>query len=95
MAAQDIPPTQRRMTRLHDDAFTALFSESASRVLIAVTRDRADIAVERAVKAGIPVAVLGSTTPDGVVHVAGEQISMDALAAAWQSTLPERFANQV
>mgnify|MGYP002719355783 CR=1 FL=1 len=80
---------------VHDDAFTALFSESASRVLIAVTRDRADIAVERAVKAGIPVAVLGSTTPDGVVHVAGEQISMDALAAAWQATLPERFANQV
>ena len=80
---------------VHDDAFTALFSESASRVLIAVTRDRADIAVERAVKAGIPVAVLGSTTPDGVVHVAGEQISMDALVAAWQATLPERFANQV
>ena len=80
---------------VHDDAFTALFSESASRVLIAVTRDRADIAVERAIKAGIPVAVLGSTTPDGVVHVAGEQISMDALAAAWQATLPERFANQV
>ena len=80
---------------VHDDAFTALFSESASRVLIAVTRDRADIAVERAIKAGIPVAVLGSTTPDGVVHVAGEQISMDALATAWQATLPERFANQV
>lgn len=92
---------QLDLSAVHDDAFSALFSESASRVLIAVTRDRADSAVERAVSAGIPVAVLGSTTHDGVLHLAGtsrqlgEQISMDALTAAWEATLPERFANQV
>lgn len=92
---------QLDLSAVHDDAFSALFSESASRVLIAVTRDRADSAVERAASAGIPVVVLGSTTHDGVLHLAGtsgqpgEQISMDALAAAWEATLPERFANQV
>ena len=77
---------------VHADAFTALFSESASRVLVAVTSDRAEAAVERATSAGIPVAVLGETTNDGVLRVAGEEVQMLELAGAWAATMPSHFA---
>ena len=77
---------------VHEDAFTALFSESASRVLVAVTSDRAEAAVEQATAAGIPVAVLGETTDDGVLSVAGEEIQMLELAGAWAATMPSHFA---
>lgn len=77
---------------VHEDAFTALFSESASRVLVAVSRDRAEAAVERATAAGIPVAVLGDTTGDGVLRVASEEISVQELADAWAATMPSHFA---
>ena len=46
---------------VHEDAFTALFSESASRVLIAVSRDRVDAALERAAAVGVPAVVVGET----------------------------------
>lgn len=77
---------------VHEDAFTALFSESASRVLVAVTSDRAEAAVEQATAAGIPVAVLGETTDDGVLRVTGEEIQMLELAGAWAATMPSHFA---
>ena len=77
---------------VYEDAFTALFSESASRVLVAVSRDRAEAAVERATAAGIPVAALGDTTGDGVLRVAGEEISVQELADAWAATMPSHFA---
>ena len=77
---------------VYEDAFTALFSESASRVLVAVSRDRAEAAVERATAAGIPVAVLGDTAQDGVLRVAGEDISLQELADAWAATMPSHFA---
>ncbi|MBA4504036.1 phosphoribosylformylglycinamidine synthase subunit PurL [Corynebacterium sanguinis] len=79
------------VTGVHDDAFTALFSESASRVLVAVTADRLDIAVQRATEAGIPVAVLGSTNETGEITVAGETVSIAQLAEAWSATLPGLF----
>lgn len=82
---------QLDLSPVHEDLFTALYSESASRVLIAVSRDRADIAVERAVSAGIPVAVVGSTLNDGTLHLGDVSISMDDLAQAWASTLPSHF----
>ena len=80
------------LTVVHEDAFTALFSESASRVLVAVTSDRAEAAVEQATAAGIPVAVLGETTDDGVLRVIGEEIQMLELAGAWAATMPSHFA---
>ncbi|MEH0147206.1 phosphoribosylformylglycinamidine synthase subunit PurL [Corynebacterium sp. Q4381] len=78
---------------VHEDAFTAMFSESASRVLVAVTRDRADAAVARATSAGIPVAVLGSTTEDGVIRFSGEEIAVAELAGAWAATMPGHFGH--
>ena len=77
---------------VHADAFTALFSESASRVLVAVTSDRAEAAVERATSAGIPVAVLGETVNDGVLRVAGQEVQVAELAGAWAATMPSHFA---
>ena len=83
---------QLHLNGVHEDAFTALFSESASRVLVAVTSDRAEAAVEQATAAGIPVAVLGETTNDGVLRVAGQEIAMLELAGAWAATMPSHFA---
>jgi len=83
---------QLHLDGVHEDAFTALFSESASRVLVAVTSDRAEAAVEQATAAGIPVAVLGETTNDGVLRVAGQEIAMLELAGAWAATMPSHFA---
>ena len=53
---------------VHEDAFTALFAESASRVLVAVTTDRADALVERAGAAGVPAALIGRTNADGILR---------------------------
>ena len=83
---------QLHLDGVHEDAFTALFSESASRVLVAVTSDRAEAAVEQAAAAGIPVAVLGETTDDGVLRVAGQEIPVLELAGAWAATMPSHFA---
>ena len=48
--------------------------------------------MERATSAGIPVAVLGETTNDGVLRVAGEEVQMLELAGAWAATMPSHFA---
>ncbi|MEX3504538.1 phosphoribosylformylglycinamidine synthase subunit PurL [Corynebacterium sp. LK2510] len=76
---------------VHEDAFTALFSESASRVLVAATADRVDGVIARANELGIPAAVIGSTTSTGDITVAGETVSMADLERAWASTMPEQF----
>ena len=80
------------LAAVHEDAFTALFSESASRVLVAVTADRADALVERAGAAGVSAAVIGSTRADGELHFGGEQLSIAQLRDAWADTLPSHFA---
>ena len=80
------------LTVVHADPFTALFSESASRVLVAVTRDRVDAAVERAASAGIPVAVIGSTTEGPEISFAGQTVALDELEAAWAEAMPSQFS---
>ncbi|MDK8306569.1 phosphoribosylformylglycinamidine synthase subunit PurL [Corynebacterium imitans] len=80
------------LAAVHEDAFTALFSESASRVLVAVTTDRADALVERAGAAGVPAALIGRTNADGVLRFGGEQLEIAQLRDAWASTLPSHFA---
>ncbi|QPK82962.1 phosphoribosylformylglycinamidine synthase subunit PurL [Corynebacterium qintianiae] len=79
------------LTGVHEDAFTAMFSESASRVLVAVSQDRADTAVQRATEAGVPVTVLGTTNSTGDITVAGETVTVAELAEAWHATLPQLF----
>ena len=87
------------LSAVHEDAFTALFSESASRVLVACSPDRVDRAVAEAVELGIPAAVIGSTNLSGEVTfaegtpAAGHSVGMEALRTAWAGTLPGLFAH--
>ncbi|WKD58110.1 Phosphoribosylformylglycinamidine synthase 2 [Corynebacterium capitovis DSM 44611] len=81
------------LTAVHEDAFTALFSESASRVLVAVTADRLDGVIERAAELDIPVAALGSTNDSGLITLGGESVSLADLTQAWEATLPGLFGH--
>ena len=80
---------------VHEDAFTALFSESASRVLIAVSRDRVDAALERAAAVGVPAVVVGETSASGKLSFGDQEIAVDELAQAWAATLPQHFGHSV
>ncbi|GAA4788911.1 phosphoribosylformylglycinamidine synthase subunit PurL [Corynebacterium canis] len=77
---------------VHADAFVALFSESASRVIVA-TQDGAALEA-RAAELGIPVAKLGTTNADRTLRVAGQfEIGIDELRTAWEATLPKLFGH--
>ena len=80
---------------VHEDAFTALFSESASRVLIAVSRDRVDAALERAAAVGVPAVVVGETSASGKLSFGNQEVAVDELAQAWAATLPQHFGHSV
>ncbi|GAB3945588.1 phosphoribosylformylglycinamidine synthase subunit PurL [Corynebacterium tapiri] len=83
-------------TGIHEDEFVALLSESASRVVVATTKDHADSLVQRAQDAGVPVAVLGSTNDSGVFSVNDTtQVAMAELEQAWAATLPDLFSHAV
>lgn len=77
-----------------EDAFTALFSESASRAVVA-TQDGAAV-VQRAQDLGIPVVKIGVTTDDGQLRVQGQfAVPVAELAQAWTQTLPQLFSHAV
>ena len=80
---------------VHEDAFTALFSESTSRVLIAVSRDRVDAALERAAAVGVPAVVVGETSASGKLSFGNQEVAVDELAQAWAATLPQHFGHSV
>ena len=80
---------------VHEDAFTALFSESASRVLVAVSRDRVDAALERASAVGVPAVVVGETSASGKLSFGNQEVAVDELAEAWAATLPQHFGHSV
>lgn len=77
-----------------EDVFTALFSESASRAVVA-TQDGAAV-VQRAQDLGIPVVKIGVTTDDGQLRVQGQfAVPVAELAQAWTQTLPQLFSHAV
>ena len=79
---------------VHDDVFTALFSESASRVVVAATDGAA--VVRRAQELGIPVVKIGKTIDDPVVRVEGQfEVPVAELTRAWTETLPRLFSHAV
>ncbi|WP_342318373.1 phosphoribosylformylglycinamidine synthase subunit PurL [Corynebacterium mayonis] len=84
---------QLDVDQVHSDAFTAMFSESASRVLIAATSNLVDGIIERAVGLGIPAVVIGKTNGSGEMKVGGETIALAELVNAWSATLPEHFGH--
>ena len=79
---------------VHDDVFTALFSESASRVVVAATDGAA--VVRRAQELGIPVVKIGETIDEPVVRVEGKfEVPVAELTRAWTETLPRLFSHAV
>jgi phosphoribosylformylglycinamidine synthase II len=66
----------------------AWFSESASRVVLAVAPDRVAIVVERARAAGVPVTELGDAGGDRLVAEDAFDIPVAAAAAAWRDAIP-------
>lgn len=79
---------------VYDDVFTALFSESASRVVVAATDGAA--VVRRAQELGIPVVKIGETIDEPVVRVEGQfEVPVAELTQAWTETLPRLFSHAV
>ena len=79
---------------VYDDVFTALFSESASRVVVAATDGAA--VVRRAQELGIPVVKIGETIDEPVVCVEGQfEVPVAELTRAWTETLPRLFSHAV
>ena len=79
---------------VYDDVFTALFSESASRVVVAATDGAA--VVRRAQELGIPVVQIGETIDEPVVRVEGQfEVPVAELTRAWTETLPRLFSHAV
>ena len=83
------------LTAVHEDEFVAAFSESASRVLVATTADRADQVLAHAGELGIPAAIVGETTETGALTLGGESVAISQLVAAWSATLPDLFDHAV
>ena len=83
------------LTAVHEDEFVAAFSESASRVLVATTADRADQVLARAGELGIPATIVGETTETGALTLGGESVAISQLVAAWSATLPDLFDHAV
>ena len=83
------------LTAVHEEEFVAAFSESASRVLVATTADRADRVLARAGELGIPAAIVGETTETGALTLGGESVAISQLVSAWSATLPDLFDHAV
>ncbi|MDO5099405.1 MAG: phosphoribosylformylglycinamidine synthase subunit PurL [Corynebacterium sp.] len=85
------------LSEVHADFFTALFSESASRVVVATTDGAAVVA--RAAELGIPCVKIGTTCGCGEFKVShGDTaiaVPLAELSDAWSSTLPDLFGHAV
>lgn len=87
------------LSPVHDELFVAMFSESASRAVIATTPEHAKAVEVRAAECGVPIAKIAHTTKGrGLKIVAGDvgfEASMDELEATWKGTLPGIFGHAV
>lgn len=80
------------LAEVADDAFTALFSESASRVVVAMDADNVGGFFAAAEQHGVPATLIGELRGDSY-DVASVSIPMDELESAWKNTLPELFGH--
>ncbi len=69
-------------------AATALFSESASRVVVAVPAERTDVVVAAATTAGVPVLDLGVSGGDRFVVAGACDEALADLTAVWRGAIP-------
>ncbi|MHA2789788.1 phosphoribosylformylglycinamidine synthase subunit PurL [Corynebacterium sp. S7] len=83
------------LAAVHEDPTTALFSESASRVVVATTADHVDALLARAAELGIPAAQIGTTNSTATLSFAGVEVALDEVFQAWSNTLPELFGHAV
>ena len=74
-----------------DDAFVALFSESAGRVLVTVAPADAEAFAAAAGAAGVPAAQIGTTGGDSLRAGELPVLPLEALRTAWEGTLPALF----
>jgi len=80
--------------RLDSDAFTALFSESVARAVVAVRTDQLAALIELATQAGVPTTVIGTSGGDALIVEADTdsfEIPVADLRAAHTATLPALF----
>jgi len=74
------------------DAFVALFSESAARVLVAVPRSEEVRFTDMCTARRFPHAKVGVTDDSGSLEVQGQfEIGLEELRAAWEPTLARTF----
>jgi len=89
--------TASRADRDSLDPFVALFSESASRVLVAVARTEEVRFTDMCTARGMPhqrIGVVDVGGPDAALDVQGQfSVALDELRAAWSATLPAVFAD--
>ncbi|GGD07924.1 phosphoribosylformylglycinamidine synthase subunit PurL [Nocardioides daphniae] len=71
-----------------DDAFVALFSESAARVLVTVTDEQAERFTALAAEHGVTVTALGRTGGDELVVEGAFSVPVAEVKGVWSATLP-------
>jgi len=79
---------------IEGDAFTALFSESVARAVVAVRDDQVAPLMTLAAGSGLPVSVIGSTGGDSLTVDAGADsftLTLDGIRTAHTATLPALF----
>ena len=76
------------VTTVDGDPFTALFSESAGRVVVTVRSPEAEALQNLAAEHGVVATPLGVTAADALVVDGQFEIPLDELRAAWSETLP-------
>ncbi|MBN9645038.1 phosphoribosylformylglycinamidine synthase subunit PurL [Corynebacterium mendelii] len=90
-------------SRVHPDMFTALYSESASRAVVACLPSAASAVEELAQSCGVPCVRIGHTGITGSaakLRITGRDdkeitIAVADLKKAWESTLPDIFGHAV
>ncbi|MBV8932109.1 MAG: phosphoribosylformylglycinamidine synthase subunit PurL, partial [Kutzneria sp.] len=75
------------------DPFVQLFSESAGRVLVAVSNAVVPAFTEMCASRGLPLTEIGIATPEsGILHIDGvATLGLDELRDAWEGALPALF----
>ena len=95
MAQKNNVGVDLELDAVHEDALTALFSESASRALISTASDHLDGVLARAAELDIPAVVVGTTNDSGNFTFAGQEVAISELREAWSATLPKLFGHAV
>jgi phosphoribosylformylglycinamidine synthase len=74
------------------DAFVALFSESAARVVVSVAPEDEERLFELAAEHGVPITSLGETRGDSLAIDGVLDLPLEQLRSAWTLTLPAAMA---